>query len=419
MTFQSTLPVWGATGAWCTPQWAIGVSIHAPRVGSDWHTAPQSRLDRRFNPRSPCGERPFLTPGPGGLVLVSIHAPRVGSDPQGAVCFTSIKSFNPRSPCGERPGTGNAPRYDAVSIHAPRVGSDSGCWSMGMTKVVSIHAPRVGSDFLNHQTSSRSCEFQSTLPVWGATGLIAQMRNASKFQSTLPVWGATIGEIYRGGTQRVSIHAPRVGSDPQDSRHTHLLIGFNPRSPCGERRLTSRGILQAVSFNPRSPCGERPMRNLQPCATSSFQSTLPVWGATIGLHRAGGSFGLFQSTLPVWGATWYSRSIFFCRRVSIHAPRVGSDQWVRGIPKCSGRFNPRSPCGERHGVPRPHRGEEAVSIHAPRVGSDSLSGMPCLGDQSFNPRSPCGERPMILLGTQSDETGFQSTLPVWGATEEG
>ena len=33
-----------------------------------------------------------------------------------------------------------------------------------------------------------------------------------------------------------------------------------------------------------------------------FQSTLPVWGATIGMVIVSFPF-LFQSTLPVWGAT--------------------------------------------------------------------------------------------------------------------
>ena len=58
-----------------------------------------------------------------------------------------------------------------------------------------------------------------------------------------------------------------------------------------------------------------------------------------------------------------------------------------------------------------------ISIHAPRVGSD-------LHDSSllhqciyFNPRSPCGERPLYLSVSVLSAAPFQSTLPVWGATE--
>ena len=56
-------------------------------------------------------------------------------------------------------------------------------------------------------------------------------------------------------------------------------------------------------------------------------------------------------------------------------------------------FNPRSPCGER-----PAR---SVPEHC---------------RQDFNPRSPCGER-QDKYRFQLYDNVFQSTLPVWGATE--
>ena len=101
--------------------------------------------------------------------------------------------------------------------------------------------------------------------------------------------------------------------------------------------------------------------------------------------------------------------------ISIHAPRVGSDSaalsgWTRPL-----YFNPRSPCGERqqHSFsadilfyfnPRSPCGERPVdydgtiyrimiSIHAPRVGSDCFISKPTDAVKDFNPRSPCGERP--------------------------
>ena len=58
--FQSTLPAWGAT----VPHGAVSginpISIHAPRVGSDYGFA----IDTNH------------------AFLISIHAPRVGSDPR-------------------------------------------------------------------------------------------------------------------------------------------------------------------------------------------------------------------------------------------------------------------------------------------------------------------------------------------------
>ena len=60
--------------------------------------------------------------------------------------------------------------------------------------------------------------FQSTLPVWGATFDVFCALVYVGFQSTLPVWGATPGQIEASFTSiSISIHAPRVGSDPIDS----------------------------------------------------------------------------------------------------------------------------------------------------------------------------------------------------------
>ena len=56
--------------------------------------------------------------------------------------------------------------------------------------------------------------FQSTLPVRGATGWCGATVSEAKFQSTLPVRGATIEpDIYRRVGLEISIHAPREGSD--------------------------------------------------------------------------------------------------------------------------------------------------------------------------------------------------------------
>ncbi len=127
-----------------------------------------------------------------------------------------------------------------------------------------------------------------------------------------------------------------------------------------------------MDFNPRSPCGERPIAVPSTCTKFAFQSTLPVWGATRPKY---------------W---WYHYV-----KISIHAPRVGSD-W--GLPKASPAYS--------------------ISIHAPRVGSDDFSEKGFREKRYFNPRSPCGER-LILMSCTNPNLIFQSTLPVWGATRYG
>ena len=169
-----------------------GISIHAPRVGSDWVDPGVDILGTDFNPRSPCGERPISR-------ALSVF----GVD------------FNPRSPCGERPAWyGN--------------------------------------------TGNSSWAFQSTLPVWGATGRDAQTAQAESISIHAPRVGS---DVLLGPGQagvEISIHAPRVGSDNCWTILKPIISNFNPRSPCGERL---RRIHQANTGN-------------------LFQSTLPVWGAT-------------------------------------------------------------------------------------------------------------------------------------------
>ena len=88
------------------------------------------------------------------------------------------------------------PGCQTISIHAPRVGSDEVNARPGCLAIISIHAPRVGSDGVDTANAVAVVEFQSTLPVWGATWLwVVSFHSTSKFQSTLPVWGATMNGI--------------------------------------------------------------------------------------------------------------------------------------------------------------------------------------------------------------------------------
>ena len=147
--------------------------------------------------------------------------------------------------------------------------------------IISIHAPRTGSDATQDAIRRLNGEFQSTLPARGATALFhwAEAQSAT-FQSTLPARGATVSRIASSAFSRISIHAPRTGSDKSMRKHQASERHFNPRSPHGERR--SAGHL--------------------PARLQRFQSTLPARGATyVGSHSA--AYSAFQSTLPARGAT--------------------------------------------------------------------------------------------------------------------
>ena len=55
----------------------------------------------------------------------------------------------------------------------------------------------------------------------------------------------------------ISIHAPRTGSDYLRYSFVRRFVHFNPRSPHGERRYRSNLRAAPIYFNPRSPHGER------------------------------------------------------------------------------------------------------------------------------------------------------------------
>ena len=171
-----------------------------------------------------------------------------------------------------------------------------------------------------------------------------------------------------------------------------MLFCFNPRSPCGERRISSSCVVCPVKFQSTLPLRGATVKTTTPITTFElFQSTLPLRGATIcpgRTDRSNHNFNprspcgerqtrrkefvrlrTFQSTLPLWGATSRSEKLSLPLEISIHAPPVGSDENGYHSAGKNRYFNPRSPCGERL---LPSRGR--------------------VGRLHFNPRSPCGER---------------------------
>ena len=236
--------------------------------------------------------------------------------------------------------------------------------------------------------------FQSTLPLWGATfRFSSSSTSCSIFQSTLPLWGATRGFAPLKPHCDISIHAPLVGSD-------WFLTWKLP-------------------------------------AFAEFQSTLPLWGATSRTFSRLICLRKFQSTLPLWGATARIDVVEEWSKISIHAPLVGSDHFVKymdghkdisihaplvGSDNCM-RAGAKSACVFQSTLPLwgatflwcNNRGNHRISIHAPLVGSDPVGAVEAPRKPDFNPRSPCGERPREA--TLSGLTViFQSTLPLWGAT---
>ena len=141
----------------------------------------------------------------------------------------------------------------------------------GRTKT--SHGPRV--------IFSEAYQFQSTAPVWGPTSIaLTEAKLPLPFQSTAPVWGPTNQYSLPEDETEISIPGPRVGADGMKYVERGYITHFNPRPPCGGRRL-------------RTGAGEK--------------------------------YRKFQSTAPVWGPTFPAHVLCIPDAISIHGPRVGAD----------------------------------------------------------------------------------------------
>ena len=168
--FQSMLPVRGAT--------------HPHRS--------QHPSSQYFNPCSPCGERRLALHLLVVRVAISIHAPRAGSDCCLPRRHRPSRNFNPCSPCGERPAE-LALKEEAIRYFNP-------CSPCGERLFHLAHSPNLWY-------------FNPCSPCGERLGGLRGQQHACQFQSMLPVRGATGGWKAHILTPPISIHAPRAGSD--------------------------------------------------------------------------------------------------------------------------------------------------------------------------------------------------------------
>ena len=397
-SFQPTLPLRGATTPAPPSPEARVFQPTLPLRGATATGAPARRWSSSFNPRSPCGERRWRDLHQALLQRVSTHAPLAGSD--GYSCSRPRLSslFQPTLPLRGATGHGRRRHQEAdVSTHAPLAGSDGPHLELlNVVLVVSTHAPLAGSDPRTFRCRSRQACFNPRSPCGERLFGFLLLVCLDEFQPTLPLRGATPWRWHRKSSARVSTHAPLAGSDASTRARSGAVRCFNPRSPCGERRIHSEPLIDKWLVSTHAPlAGSDSVRRQEmsrkkvsthaPLAgsdylrwglfaqRSKFQPTLPLRGATaLDVFRS--QFAVFQPTLPLRGAT-QARVLHRCRRwVSTHAPLAGSDH-LYGL--------------------QGHR--ESVSTHAPLAGSDPPTLSINSTMTSFNPRSPCGERLLHLV----------------------
>ena len=230
---------------------------------------------------------------------------------------------------------------------------------------ISIHAPRTGSD----------------------TPYVCGPRELEGFQSTLPARGATHSTQFKLFGMGISIHAPRTGSD----EHGHKTADGQPIS-IHAPRTGSDVMTLLVMFMP-----------------GKFQSTLPARGAT-GCRRKRFSSAYFNPRSPHGERRDINASAIVHERISIHAPRTGSDWrcWLRKPTPEISIHAPRTGSDARKVI---QSLLEEISIHAPRTGSDLLCACDKSQNINFNPRSPHGERPRCFARPPRNPSDFNPRSP--------
>ena len=111
---------------------------------------------------------------------------------------------------------------------------------------------------------------------------------------------------------------------------------------------TQNEFLDALvnNFNPRCPCGQRHGKYLSLSGGSIFQSTLPVWAATLTFGKNSKVYNISIHAARV-GSDLTKMTTGANALISIHAARVGSDYNLSKQIKDFDNFNPRCPCGQR------------------------------------------------------------------------
>ena len=167
-----------------------GISIHAPRTGSD-SKARERIID---------GE-------------ISIHAPRTGSDLMLSGYFYSHYNFNPRSPHGERRRSeskvSSNKHFNPRSPHGERLVM---AWSWKTTRYFNPRSPH-GERPVGHGGANRERDFNPRSPHGERRWVSRGTDEVGRFQSTLPARGATARVRRDSAKRQISIHAPRTGSD--------------------------------------------------------------------------------------------------------------------------------------------------------------------------------------------------------------
>ena len=148
--------------------------------------------------------------------------------------------FNPRAPCGARRNQRRRHAFTTLfQSTRPMRGATCVVRVCRHTLHISIHAPHAGRDWvLREDGSANEGYFNPRAPCGARLGLEVGQLALRQISIHAPHAGRDFGNEVMLPAGFISIHAPHAGRDGCITSRIAVQKNFNPRAPCGARRLS-------------------------------------------------------------------------------------------------------------------------------------------------------------------------------------
>ena len=280
------------------------ISIHSPYTGRDCAHRKSWFAPINFNPLSLYRERLLLVDGHKGPYIFQSTLPIQGETlqiPKNKFLIT-FQSTLPIQ--GETTANCILLITVEISIHSPYTGRDSYTICLENAIEISIHSPYTGRDMVFFPFTIRVAYFNPLSLYRERRWKSTQKWDDGNISIHSPYTGRDIATWKPPFKIEISIHSPYTGRDARFHLLLHRQQHFNPLSLYRERQNGLEQDRMEVYFNPLSLYRERQCDRIRRREWQRFQSTLPIQGET------------------VW-RTSSKKS----RKISIHSPYTGRDEW--------------------------------------------------------------------------------------------
>ena len=151
-------------------------------------------------------------------------------------------AFQPTRPL--RGATRRAVGLDVVvpiSTHAPLAGRDALDGRVALHEGISTHAPLAGRDRTESGSPAAERNFNPRAPCGARRSHQQGKRDRKSISTHAPLAGRDVATGWRAGSRhKISTHAPLAGRDSMPWSIRLKTCDFNPRAPCGARRVRAR-----------------------------------------------------------------------------------------------------------------------------------------------------------------------------------